>query len=290
MDDYIKIGKNIRYLRTAFGETQEELGRAIHVTKSAVSNYERGDRQPKEVLIVIAEHFDMTFDEFCNLDFSKLGKISIDPTYAWKYIHLLLPIAYSEKAFENEKFQKAFETHQKGFTLLNKQDYSGLPIVIESMEYYADAYEDERAKTESAANIIGIHYLVLLCFKSVISVKSNTSAVIVHVKSRDSKIKKIINNIEPDLEKDAKDILSDFQSPEWINYIEDLLRVIKRSKLWSDLADYYLALPYVWHLVENELSDAYNQRIGMEMLEVLTTVGNQYAMSFMAFATESLYQ
>ena len=38
------VGRNIERLRRAYGERQVDLGRAIHVSGSAVSNYEGGTR------------------------------------------------------------------------------------------------------------------------------------------------------------------------------------------------------------------------------------------------------
>ncbi len=43
-----KLGKNIRSLRVAYGETQEKLSEIIGYSKNAVSNYERGIREPEQ--------------------------------------------------------------------------------------------------------------------------------------------------------------------------------------------------------------------------------------------------
>ena len=58
MGDLKKLGANIRSLRIAYGETQEQLGEAIYVEKNTVSYYENGKREPnKETLTAIANHF-----------------------------------------------------------------------------------------------------------------------------------------------------------------------------------------------------------------------------------------
>ena len=46
MNDLKQIGANIRSLRRAFGETQEQLSNAIDVVKTTVSAYENGDIKP----------------------------------------------------------------------------------------------------------------------------------------------------------------------------------------------------------------------------------------------------
>ena len=45
---YFQLGKNIRGLRKAFGETQDELAMSVNVTKSAISLYERSE-SPREI-------------------------------------------------------------------------------------------------------------------------------------------------------------------------------------------------------------------------------------------------
>ena len=42
MTDLDKLGNNIRCLRIAYGETQEDLGWAIGVEKNTISYYEKG--------------------------------------------------------------------------------------------------------------------------------------------------------------------------------------------------------------------------------------------------------
>ena len=48
MSDLKKMGANIRCLRMAYGETQEQLGEAIFVEKNTVSYYETGKREPNK--------------------------------------------------------------------------------------------------------------------------------------------------------------------------------------------------------------------------------------------------
>ncbi len=53
-----KLGANIRSLRRAYGETQEQLAAVLYTEKNTISNYERGDRQPpRKTIIDIANHY-----------------------------------------------------------------------------------------------------------------------------------------------------------------------------------------------------------------------------------------
>lgn len=51
MSNLERLGANIRSLRKAYGETQEELGAALDVEKSTVSNYEKGNREPNKDML-----------------------------------------------------------------------------------------------------------------------------------------------------------------------------------------------------------------------------------------------
>ncbi|MGM0816005.1 MAG: helix-turn-helix domain-containing protein [Bacillota bacterium] len=57
------LGKRITSLRKQAGLTQEELAKKLNVTRSALSQYELGTRDPNyDLLIKIANFFDVTTD------------------------------------------------------------------------------------------------------------------------------------------------------------------------------------------------------------------------------------
>ena len=54
------FGPRLRKLRKARGETQPELAKLLGLSRSAVSMYESGEREPKyELLTAIAAHYDV---------------------------------------------------------------------------------------------------------------------------------------------------------------------------------------------------------------------------------------
>ncbi|MBE5868643.1 MAG: helix-turn-helix transcriptional regulator [Lachnospiraceae bacterium] len=68
---FYKVGNNIKYLRDALGETQDQLGLAIGESKSSVSQVETGIRPPTlDFLIKLAKHFCITIDEILFSDLS----------------------------------------------------------------------------------------------------------------------------------------------------------------------------------------------------------------------------
>jgi len=70
------FGKNLRYLREKHGKpSQEKLGQALGLTRSAVSSYEDGRAEAKyEMLHKIADHFNVTVDNLLFKDLSKLDQ------------------------------------------------------------------------------------------------------------------------------------------------------------------------------------------------------------------------
>ena len=57
------FGKVLRQLRKQDGLTQTDLGKALGISYSAVSMYERGEREPDfEMLEVIADYFNVSMD------------------------------------------------------------------------------------------------------------------------------------------------------------------------------------------------------------------------------------
>lgn len=57
------VGEKIKQLRLNHNLTGEQLGKKFNVTKVAISNWENGNRNPdNEMLIKIADFFDVTTD------------------------------------------------------------------------------------------------------------------------------------------------------------------------------------------------------------------------------------
>ena len=57
------FGSNMRILRKLNQVTQEELAKALNTTRSTISNYERGHRQPdNEMVAQVADFFDVSVD------------------------------------------------------------------------------------------------------------------------------------------------------------------------------------------------------------------------------------
>ena len=68
-----RFAANLRALRECYGETQEELALALHLSKTAVSNYECGARMPgSDILLALAEHFMIPVDDLLQQELSPI--------------------------------------------------------------------------------------------------------------------------------------------------------------------------------------------------------------------------
>ena len=56
-----------------------------------------------------------------------------------------------------------------------------------------------------------------------------------------------------------------------------LLQELNASVQWSNLANYYLAIRYLFCIIDNDYSDEINRAIGEEMMLGLASIGNPYA-------------
>ena len=289
MSNLKRLGANIRSLRTAYGETQEQLGEALFVEKNTVSYYENGKREPnKETLHAIAKHYMVSIEDLLHGDLTSIGKITVDKDALWKNIEIVLPLVSSEEALKNESFKKAFDVHKAFYDELHRVSLDGIDKVADiCVDGYLEAIKNEEIEAEAAANFLALWYLMMASIKTVPMVMKNQPAALKQVAARDEKARKVIENTDPSFETDAKEILSEIEDDETEELISDMLIAVKRSKEWSDLADYYLALQYVWGIVKNDSDWIFNQRVGAEMMNALLSVKNIYAARFLKYSLDS---
>lgn len=284
-----RLGKNIRALREAFGETQEKLGEAIHVEKNTVSNYEKGKRAPdRETIILIAQHYSVSVEELTNSDLSNIGNITIDRHAFWKNIEIIFPLFSVNNSSRAPGFSRSYDLHKSLFSNLKRGSMDGAENIDVCIEGYFNAYEKENVKYEAAANFIGLWFLTLAMLKLSATPLVRQTAAMMQVASKDDEARRILENTDPNFEKDAEEMASELNDPEINEKIEEMLNVLKHSDKWSDLADYYLALRYAYNLVDNDLEREFNQRIGLEMMNSFVLVRNVYAARFIKFQFEAV--
>lgn len=295
MSDLKRLGANIRSLRMAYGESQEKLGEAIYVEKNTVSNYESGKREPgRDTLTAIARHYMVSVEELLNSDYTHIGKIAFDNDVLLGSIDIIFPIVSSEKAMQNESFKRAFEVHKAFYDQLGQHETNDVGIDEDVRFYgymtdvcingYMTAAENNGIKAEAAVNLVAMWYLLMIFLKKTPAALKNQPAALRLIAA-----KEVIEDIAS-FEVGIKAVLRKIDNDEMKEKITEMLTVIKRSKDWSDLADYYLALQYVFDLADNNLDRGFNQRIGAEMMGVFASVKNIYAARYLRFCIDSFME
>ena len=103
------FGKVLRRLRKQDGLTQTDLGKALGISYSAVSMYERGEREPNfETLEVIADYFNVSMDYLYNKETEKSPDAAPPTPREKKYeeIFSLLSALPEEKLAEALRYLK----------------------------------------------------------------------------------------------------------------------------------------------------------------------------------------
>lgn len=279
-----RLSKNIKSLRTAYGETQLELALAIGLdSPNAIANYEKGDRNPKpEIRNKIAAHFRVTEDELVNTDFSQFQISSMrlnDKEYMTEVTLCIFPIIWSERAMQNEDFRKAYDAHQRAVEAMK----SGKAFDDAGYDICFDSYSIAREKNElveAAANILWWLLINEMCIKNpwVIEMAESLN------QSSDKGSKLLKKYYLRDMSEESPNQLSsDISQRDMDDFEEEIIEIIKELKTTpelSDLADYYLALRYLMGCVRNELSDEMNRSVGSEMMWAFLQMGNKYARQY----------
>lgn len=283
MDENI-IGKNIKHLRMMRGETMDELGSVLHVTKSTVEGYESGRRLPDaKKLEVIAKYYGKTVDEMMH---NKIYEIAgVDSTKIVEMKELLnvflriIPLIETEKAYENEAFSKGMKQIREMLNLIyNGEEVDG-NIISEICECFEDAIEAE--VIEGVANMIWcIFFLWTQQYAEIDKMRKIQDRIV----NKQVDWKELIYENQKNnkaVSDQRKRFIVDFEES-----LFGLISILKETEQWSQLGDYYLALRYVFGIVDTEYSEEMNQLIGLQMLLAFVQIGNKYALDFFKSSSE----
>lgn len=291
MSDLKKLGANLRSLRLAFGETQEQLGEAIFVEKNTISYYETGKREPnKGTLSAIADHYMVSVDEILYSDLTSIRGIDLNADKLRKGIGIILPIVTSDNAMKNASFKNAYETHKRFYKRYSTVSPNEIDNVIDHdlddcFNAYSTAFENDTIRIETLVNCAALWFLMLMPLQ-LVSLIIKQPAGIRQMEAKDENGKKEFESINSTDEAEAIVAMNE-DGTEMKKELVAMLKRIKKSKGWSDIADYYISLLYVMDLVDNGLNWSFNQRIGLEMLKSFSALNNKYASSCLRFIITS---
>ncbi|HEY5586019.1 MAG TPA: helix-turn-helix transcriptional regulator [Ruminiclostridium sp.] len=277
-NDDNQLGKNIQHLRELYGETLDELGEVIHFARSTVKGYENGSRKPDpHTLNKIAKHYGKTVDELLYMDLTELIATKMEVDSIKDILDLfqkILPLYSSEDAMRNSKFRNGYKfCHQimdgfaKGETLRGT-------MITDAFQAFIEAF-DELECPEAAANLmwtIFVWWTQIFDVKQMMSLQSEFLSNKLDIKD----YLKIKENESDDLKEKKHGFVSDFDE-----IITEILKKLKSDSKWSDIADYYIALKYVFTMVDSELSPEMNSAVGMQMMLTFAKIGNPHALNFL---------
>ena len=287
--NFEKLGPNILALRKGFGESQTELGLEVGVKKNTISQYEKGNRIPSdEIISKIAKHYRVTVtsllqDDYSNaIDFDKIPVNCAEHTK--NTFDLLGPRFSDEEALKNQYFKLASRMQDRVCVAMNcgykfdPQDFWQL------ISLYQKALDD--GIILGAANLLSL--LVLLC-GGIFSLTPNLIEKMKRLKGRETTAKEIVTAmLFFEDETDGEDYLELERFK--VNFIEGCspiihkcLYTLKNDEKYSSLADYYLALSYIFGIVSSDISKEQSFLIGHEMMQAFAYLGNSYAKQFSDF-------
>ncbi len=274
-----KVAENIKFIREVFGETQKELAEIIGVTHNAISNYENGERMPDlQKLEVIALHYGIAVDALINGDLSQM-EFEVKPL-TWEMLISsfkdMLPLISSEKAMEDKHFAKGYEYSCRIINEVEKAGRTSIEHYLErALEEYQESYM-QYGTIESIANTLWALFIGYISFTDE-HVERRAEAVLYGkgLKKDFAKnyILREVNSTDSGWNHARRDYVK-----ENYEYSMLLLKELKESKDYTQLADYYLALQYLFGMVWNDASEDFNKTIGLELLRSLVLLGNPYVM------------
>ena len=272
-----RLGNNIKAVRVAYGETQEKLGYVIGVEKNTVSSYETGRTEPSnDILEKISKHYMISVEELISTDLSKFKKIDFEIEKRKHYFEIILPIIEPTKEDNSIHLKNAIQYHKQIFKwFVSDESEINYELCINE---YEKAFNNRRTKVLAAANLLSVLYLLEGLPRMAGIMFENNPAVLQGLINENPALKRSLSDEKIAMVKeDVEDVKKD---PQINEIIYSCIKVLKNTKKWAALGDYYLALGYIFDFPDNDLSYEMNRRIGFEMLSSLVYVDNRYAAQF----------
>lgn len=297
---------NLLYLRQANEESQTELAHRIGFQSgSAITQYESGAR-PKpaaRVLKKIAIHYNITVDELCYGDFSYLVDVNLtslpldDMNKMNKLSAAMFPIINpSKKAFEDQFFAKGYEENLKirDYFYNNEADFDST-IFKKCHDSYVESL-NKNGTIESAANLLwfyvfanaivanknlmeGLNKLYSKRIEKDIFYKNYVLKSFEKIESNEDEAYTLGDNNEY-MCRELK-VLEEYADTDEETYAI-LYQYLKQTPQGCEYADYYMALQYIYNMVENDYDVAMNQTMGIELMRKFAIMENKYAKKYFA--------
>lgn len=272
------LGKNIKHMRALHGETLEELGNVIRASKSTVQGYEIGRRMPDiATTALISQHYGKTVDEMVHNKLYELEQFDsseiVNVDEMLNIFFHILPIIETEEACKNEFFLNGI-TNLKNMlkAFRNNEEVDGL-IISETIDLF-----DKAAKTNIIEAVANTLWCIFFTWTQQYTDLERLKKLQTRMYNGETDWKELQYEHQKNNKKSApkkQAFIHDFDK-----LIFDLIHELKTTKRWSQLGDYYLALRYMYGLIDTDYSDEMNQAVGIQMMLAFLQIGNKYALDF----------
>lgn len=296
INDDNRLGNNIRSLRNAYGDTQQDLAKAVGVSRNSISYYENKGRRDPEIISAIAKRYMVSVYELQYCDFTGLKEITYDNEDFFKKFDIIFPIISSEKAFKDVDFKKAYHLHIKIYSEIKANNQEAIADLLDCLDLYKHVFynnidftEDKRIiiNNRDVIGAVGLNTIailsVFLCIEQSLMLFNENSLLSRKIKFQNLEILKIC--LENDFtyneaKEEIKELNEELDCIEWIKILKKIVSGIGN---WRDLLYYHCALEYIFNLIENEYDPNVNKMIGIEMMQSFSSCQNVYAMRYLKY-------
>ena len=284
----LRLAKNIYALRTAYGETQDELAHSLGLEgKQAVSNWENAEKIPgRDTIISIAKHYNVPAEMLINEDMSdftlKNKMFSGDLMDIIPMVNKLVPLVCSEKALRNEDFRLTYEEDLRIHSLIESdEDDSAIDLTWKArMEKYAQLLDE------------GIPEAGINCLRHLFFIESQiinyeiiekTSIEVFKKNQKDVYFKNMLTygneSLSGPYNNNYEKVIDQIECYEDLTY--DIITKMKQYPEWRDYLEYYVAMKHILGASQNGFSKVQNNLIGVGMMTALALSDNEYAWTYL---------
>lgn len=275
------FSSNLKKLMSIFGDNQSTLAAILNVSEASVSYWVNGRNLPcRKTLDRIASRYSQTYDELLYCDLSYLGNFGHLPTSdtILKLGSSMLPFIDPDPPVKSIHFQKAIETHRRFIRAMASKTDVAEKDRLHMLDEYVEALFDDEC-VEAACNLLP--FFAMHCFNfmndGVLSEFDKTFGI---QQRMENFFLRVLTGDTPFFTTAAYKEIAAF-ADEYDYIVVILLKIIKRSPDYYDIADYYQALFYLIGFVPNDNPKLVNQKIGYEWMRIFASMGNPYALRFM---------
>lgn len=191
----------------------------------------------------------------------------------------LYPIYNLDKRFDTKTI-RAFESHkQLLFGSSEEKDEVDIDLIVDA---YGEAYEKFDIDSDEflviAVNSLSLYMLLFSSIFNEESGKQLKDFVLKDKRSKKEISSFVLNIVLPNFND------NEIKTPQFKRDINEfflyLIEILKETRKYSKVADYFFALRYMFNLVDNDYDYATNQLIGSELITGLSRLNNPYAKRF----------